>query len=77
MSLIKIYQVRLGSLGEYVFCASSLDHLYECILNSEQKYEILYTKDDTFMTLEEFKRNWENNIREVPLQYGYLGGYSE
>ena len=75
-----IYQIRMGSLGEYVFCATSLMDLYKRIFhgNESLKWEILRNRDNTaFISFEEFKTNWEKYITKSPFHLGYLGGYSE
>lgn len=77
---IFIYQIRMGSLGEYVYCATSLMDLYKRIFhgNDRMKWEILRNHDNTaFMSFEEFKKNWEKFITKTPFHLGYLGGYSE
>lgn len=63
-----IYQIRMGSLGEYVFCATSLMDLYKRIFhgNDRMKWEILRNHDNTaFMSFEEFKKNWEKFITKT------------
>ena len=70
----------MGSLGEYVFCATSLHNLYNIILKGDErlKYEILHNyKTDGFYTFDEFKTHMSKWITKTPLHLGYLGGYAE
>ena len=79
MNDIKIYRIRMGSLGEYVFCACSYKSLYGYIYaDDHMKWEILRNKENTgFMGFKQFMYNWKKFITEEPLHLGYLGGYSE
>ena len=76
--MLFIYQIKMGSLGEYVFCATSLRNLYNIILKGDEhlKYEILY-RGDRFYTFDEFKTHMSKWITKTPLHLGYLGGYAE
>lgn len=68
-----IYQIRMGSLGEYVYCATSLMDLYKRIFhgNDRMKWEILRNRNNTaFMSFEEFKKNWEKFITKTPFHLG-------
>lgn len=78
--MLFIYQIKMGSLGEYVFCATSLHNLYNIILKGDErlKYEILYNyKEGKFFTFGEFKTHMSKWITKTPLHLGYLGGYAE
>lgn len=78
--MLFIYQIRMGSLGEYVFCATSLRNLYNIILKGDEhlKYEILYNYNEgKFFTFDEFKTHMSKWITKTPLHIGYLGGYAE
>jgi hypothetical protein len=76
---LKIYRIRMGSVGEYVYCATSMKHLYKLIKEDQHMmYEILWNcQEERFFTLEEFKKHFEKWITESPLHWGFLGGYSE
>lgn len=77
---LKVYRIKMGSIGEYVYCATSLSHLYNLILNGDEstKYEILYSYNiGGLYTFEEFKKHLSKWITESPLHLGFLGGYSE
>lgn len=77
---LKVYRIKLGSLGEYVYCATSIQHLYNIILNEDNSraHEILYDcRVKGLCTFEEFKKYMTEWITESPLHLGFLGGYSE
>ena len=76
--MLFIYQIRMGSLGEYVFCATSLKHLYQILMKNDHfKWEILHKEENEFRSFEEFKEGWSKWITKTPMHLGYLGGYSE
>lgn len=79
MNNINIYQIILGTNGEYVFAATSYEDLYQRINDHNAfKWEILRNKANTnFLTYEEFLEAYKNHIRVSPMHLGYLGGYSE
>lgn len=77
---LKVYRIRMGSIGEYVYCATSLSHLYNLIVNGDEhmKHEILWDcHTERFFTFVEFKKHMSKWITESPLHLGFLGGYSE
>jgi hypothetical protein len=76
---LKIYRIKMGSLGEYVFCATSMMHLYELMKKDKNMpYEILWDyRNNKLFTFKKFKIHFEKWITESPLHLGFLGGYSE
>lgn len=76
---MKIYTINMGSIGQYVFAAYSMKHLYKLILKDENmKYELLWVCDeDRFYTYSEFVKHNQKWMSVKPLKPGFLGGYSE
>lgn len=70
----------MGSLGQYVYAAYSMKHLYKLILKGDEYYKGMFLWDcrkDRFLTYPEFVKNWSKWIGVKSLKCGLLGGYSE